>query len=95
VNDTKVLRLGAAVLPKGAICAINEFGAMSMEDQQHLTDITEEGRCTLDKFARHYDIDSPTTIIATANPYNATWNNLAMITKEEIPALKTFVDRCD
>src|SRR5712691_1490621 len=43
INDTRMLRLGAAVLSKGAICAINEFGAMSMEDQQHLTDIAEEG----------------------------------------------------
>ena len=90
-----MLWLGAAVLSKGDICAINEFGAMSMEDQQHLTDIVEEGRCTLDKFARHYEIDAPTTIIATANPYNGVWNKSSMISKEEIPALRTFLDRCD
>lgn len=95
INDTRMLRLGAAVLSKGAVCAINEFGAMSMEDQQHLTDIAEEGRCTLDKFARHYEIDAPTTIIATANPYNGAWNKASMITKEEIPALRTFIDRSD
>ena len=43
----------------------------------------------------HFDIDSPTTIIATANPYNATWNKGFMMSKEEIPTLKTFLDRCD
>jgi len=95
INDIRMLWLGAAVLSKGDICAINEFGAMSMEDQQHLTDIVEEGRCTLDKFARHYEIDAPTTIIATANPYNGVWNKSSMISKEEIPALRTFLDRCD
>jgi len=95
ISDMRVLRLGAVVLSKNAICVVNEFGAMSMEDQQHLTDIAEEGRCTLDKFARHYEIDCPTTLIVTSNPFNGTWNNSAMITKEEIPALKTFVDRCD
>jgi DNA replicative helicase MCM subunit Mcm2 (Cdc46/Mcm family) len=35
-NDTLILRLGAVVMAKGAICAINELGAMSMEDQQYL-----------------------------------------------------------
>ena len=68
---------------------------MSLDDQQHLIDIAEEGRCTIDKYGTHYEIDSPTTIIATANPYNATWNKAFNITKDEIPTLKTFLDRCD
>lgn len=94
-NDSLFLRLGAIVLAKGAICAINEIGAMSLDDQQHLIDIAEEGRCTVDKYGMHFDIDSPTTIIATANPYNTTWNKAFNITKDEIPTLKTFLDRCD
>jgi MoxR-like ATPase len=94
-NDSLVLRLGAIVLAKGAVCAINELGAMSLDDQQHLIDIAEEGRCTIDKYGMHYEIDSPTTVIATANPYNATWNKAFNITKDEIPTLKTFLDRCD
>ncbi len=33
-NDSLFLRLGAVVLAKGAICAINEIGAMSLDDQR-------------------------------------------------------------
>jgi DNA replicative helicase MCM subunit Mcm2 (Cdc46/Mcm family) len=67
---------------------------MSLDDQKHLLDIAEEGRCTIDKYGLHLEIDSPTTIIATANPYNQTWNGFKM-NKDEIPSLKTFLDRCD
>ena len=94
-NDSTLLRLGVAVLVKNAICAINEISCLSFDDQQHLIDIAEEGRCTVDKYAFHFDIDAPTTIIATANPYNATWNKSFHITKDEIPTLRTFLDRCD
>ena len=48
----------------------------------------------IDKYGLHLEIDSPTTIIATANPYNQTWNGSKM-NKDEIPALKTFLDRFD
>jgi DNA replicative helicase MCM subunit Mcm2 (Cdc46/Mcm family) len=41
-NDNLVLRLGAIVLAKGSVCAINEIGSMSLDDQQHLNDIAEE-----------------------------------------------------
>ena len=94
-NDSLVLRLGAAVLAKGSICAINETQALEITDQQHLLDIAEEGRCTLDKYGRHFEIDAPTTIIATANPYGSTWSNSDYIDKDEIPTLKTFLDRFD
>ena len=94
-TDSLFLRLGVAVLSKGAVCAINEMGFMSPEDQGHLTDIAEEGRCTLDKFGTHFELDAPTTIIATANPYYTNWTNGHSISKDEIPLLKTFLDRCD
>jgi DNA replicative helicase MCM subunit Mcm2 (Cdc46/Mcm family) len=94
-NDSLVLRLGAIVLAKGAICAINEIGSMRLDDQQHLNDIAEEGRCTVDKYGTHFEIDSPTTIIATANPYSVTWAKAFTMTKDEIPTIKTFLDRCD
>jgi DNA replicative helicase MCM subunit Mcm2 (Cdc46/Mcm family) len=94
-NDSLVLRLGAAVLAKGSVFAINEIGSMSLENQQHLIDVAEEGRCTVDKYRMHFEIDAPTTIIATANPYNATWSRRFNLTKDEIPTLKTFLDRCD
>jgi DNA replicative helicase MCM subunit Mcm2 (Cdc46/Mcm family) len=93
--DSLVLRLGAITLSKGAVCAINELGSMSLEDQGHLIDIAEEGRCTVDKYGSHFEIDSPTTIIATANPYSTTWSKKFTMSKDEIPTLKTFLDRCD
>jgi replicative DNA helicase Mcm len=93
-NDSLVARYGAVVLSKGSMCVINELGAMSLDDQKYLLDIAEEGKCTIDKYGFHLEVDSPTTIIATANPYNQTWNGVKM-TKDEIPALKTFLDRFD
>lgn len=93
-NDSLVARYGAVVLSKGSMCVINELGAMSLDDQKYLLDIAEEGRCTIDKYGLHLEIDSPTTIIATANPYNQSWNG-AKMNKDEIPALKTLLDRCD
>ncbi len=89
------LRLGPAVLAKGAICAINEIGFMSPEDQGHITDIAEEGRTTLTKYATHFELDAPTTIISTANPYNAEWNSVSNISKDEIPILGSLIDRND
>ena len=65
-------------LSRGSVCVINEFGAMSLDDQKHLLDIAEEGSCTIDKYGLHLEIDSPTTIITTANPYNQTWSGFKM-----------------
>jgi DNA replicative helicase MCM subunit Mcm2 (Cdc46/Mcm family) len=93
-NDSLVARYGAIVLSRGSICVINELGAMNLDDQKHLLDIAEEGRCTIDKYGFHLEIDSPTTIIATANPYGQTWSGFK-VSKDEIPSLKTFLDRCD
>jgi DNA replicative helicase MCM subunit Mcm2 (Cdc46/Mcm family) len=94
-NDSLVCRYGSVVLAKGAVCAINEIGAMNPTDQQFLLDIAEEGRCTVDKYGTHFEIDAPTTIIATANPLNQTWNKGYNISKDEIPLLKPLLDRCD
>lgn len=94
-NDGYFLRLGVAVLARDAVCAVNEIGFMSPEDQGHLTDIAEEGRTTLNKYSMHFELDAPTTIIATANPYYAKWDSGSTISKNEISILKTLIDRCD
>ena len=62
------MRLGAAALAKGAMCAINEFGKMDPEDQSHLYSIAEEGDYTINKYGINGRIIAPTTIIASANP---------------------------
>ena len=93
-NDSLVLRLGAIVLSKNSICAINEIGSLNFEDQGHLIDILEEGHTTLDKYGRHYEIDSPTTIIATANPNGISWRT-TIVSKDDIPVVKNLLDRFD
>ena len=93
-NDSLVLRLGAIVLSKNSISSINEIGSLNFEDQGHLIDILEEGHTTLDKYGRHYEIDSPTTIIATANPNGISWRT-NIVSKDDIPIVKNLLDRFD
>ena len=45
-DENAFLRPGPIVLAGGAICAINELGRQSPEDQGHLLDIMEEGEFT-------------------------------------------------
>ena len=93
-NDSLVLRLGVIVLSKNSICAINEISSLNFEEQGYLIDILEEGRLTLDKYGIHYEIDSPTSIIATANPNGISWKNTS-ISKDDIPIVKNLLDRFD
>ncbi|AIF84584.1 putative ATPase involved in replication control, Cdc46/Mcm family [Candidatus Nitrososphaera evergladensis SR1] len=94
-NENAVLRLGSIPLSKNGICAINEIGTMSFEDQKHLHDVMEEGDFTIDKYGIRQEIDSPTTIIATCNPIGSTWNSDHSIDMSEIPVKKEVLDRFD
>lgn len=94
-NDTTFLRLGAVAQARVAVCGINEIGRMEPEDQAFLLDVMEEGSFTVDKYALHYDIKAPTTIIATTNPRGTSWNNSSKISNTEIPVLGTLLDRFD
>ncbi|HEY9387482.1 MAG TPA: hypothetical protein VIP70_10615 [Nitrososphaeraceae archaeon] len=94
-NENTILRLGPIPLAKNAICAINEIGSMNYVDQHFLLDIMEEGKFTIDKYGIHQDIDSPTTIIATSNPHGAYWRESHRIADEEIPVIRTLLDRLD
>jgi DNA replicative helicase MCM subunit Mcm2 (Cdc46/Mcm family) len=93
-NDSLVLRLGAIVLSKNSICTINEISSLNFEDQGHLIDILEEGHTTLDKYGMHYEIDSPTTVIATSNPTGTSWKSTT-VSKDDIPIVKNLLDRFD
>lgn len=55
----------------------------------------EEGCFTIDKYAIHIKIKSPTTIIATTNPTGVRWNDPLKISNTEIPILGTLLDRFD
>jgi DNA replicative helicase MCM subunit Mcm2 (Cdc46/Mcm family) len=68
---------------------------MNFEDQRFLLDIMEEGRFTIDKYGIHQEIDSPTTIIATANPHGAYWKESYKIGNEQIPVANALIDRFD
>jgi replicative DNA helicase Mcm len=68
---------------------------MDFEDQGFLLDVMEEGGFTIDKYAIHLKIKSPTTIIATTNPTGVRWNDPLKISNAEIPVLGTLLDRFD
>ena len=95
-DENHVLRLGPVPLAKDAICALNELGRMSLEDQGHLLDVMEEEEFTINKYGINAKILSPTSIIASANPMNnSRWSNKEKIDLDEIPALKPIIDRFD
>jgi DNA replicative helicase MCM subunit Mcm2 (Cdc46/Mcm family) len=95
-DDNHVLRYGPVPLAGNAICAINEFGKTSFEDQSHLLDVMEEGEFTINKYGMNAPIKAPTTIIVSANPINnSTWKSDNGIDINEIPALKPIIDRFD
>jgi DNA replicative helicase MCM subunit Mcm2 (Cdc46/Mcm family) len=92
-NESVTLRLGAIPLSRNAICAIDELTAFAPEEQSRLLDVLEEGILDIDKHGRHWTIQSPTTIIATANPIQSKWSNSEVVSNDEINMLKTLLDR--
>jgi DNA replicative helicase MCM subunit Mcm2 (Cdc46/Mcm family) len=93
VNDSVVLILGAIPLSKGAICAIDEITSFPMEDQARLLSVLEEGKIYFDKLGMRSVIDSPTTIVATANPVQTKWSNSQVISMEEVELKRNLIDR--
>jgi DNA replicative helicase MCM subunit Mcm2 (Cdc46/Mcm family) len=93
VDGSKMLMLGAVPQARNAICSINEIGSMVYEDQQHLADILEEGRFTIDKHGIYQEIASPTTIIATTNPEGGYWNSIPSL--DQLPIKSNIRDRFD
>ena len=94
-NDSLVPRLGPIPLSKHAICAINELNQMTLDDQARLVDVLEEGRFNKGAYGLWFEIESPTTIIASANPINATWEDASAISNDEVSILKNLLDRFD
>ena len=96
IDGSKMLMLGAVPQARNAICSINEIGSMPFEDQQHLADILEEGRFTIDKHGIYQEIDSPTTIIATTNPDGGYWNrSFGAPSLDQLPIKSNIRDRFD
>ena len=64
--------------------AVNEITEFQLDDQATLLDVLEEGIIPLNKHGTHMIIQSPTTIIATANPTQSTWNDSQKVSNDEI-----------
>ncbi|MDP9197332.1 MAG: AAA family ATPase [Thermoproteota archaeon] len=94
-GDTLVLRLGPVALARNAICVINEITAMSPDDQKMMLDVLEEGKFTKGAYGVFRDISAPTTIIATANPIQHSWNDKKTISNDEIWMVKPLLERFD
>ena len=60
-------------------------------DQARLLDVLEEGIIPLNKHGTHMIIQSPTTIIATANPTQSTWNDSQKVSNDENSNAANFV----
>jgi replicative DNA helicase Mcm len=83
-------------MAKEAMCFLNEFGRMPFEDQGYFLDVMEEGKFTINKYGINAEIDSPTTIIASANPLNnSEWKDGEKIDLNEIPTIGPVFDRFD
>ncbi len=95
-NDNSLsISYGVLVLAKNSHVVINEIGAMPYEDQKYFDELAEEGGCTLEKYGRHFEIDAPTAIIATANPIKTKWESNLKISNSEIPVKQNLLHRFD
>ncbi len=96
-NDgTYHLMMGPIIMAKNSVCMIDEIGAMLFEEQKHLQRVMEEGKVVVDKYGQHFELDSPTTIIATCNPKATDWKNgLPTINNDEFPIMDSLLDRFD
>ncbi len=71
--DEYFLKIGSIPLSHGSVCALNEIGRMSYDDQQFLLDVMEEGSFTINKHGINARVSSSTVIIASSNPMGSTW----------------------
>jgi DNA replicative helicase MCM subunit Mcm2 (Cdc46/Mcm family) len=95
-EDNTFLRLGAIPRARGAFCALNEIARMSMEDQAHLLDVTQEREFTINKHGINAKIRTPTTILGSANPVNRSkWNDNDKVDLNQFSILEPLIDRFD
>ena len=90
-KESQMLRMG--IIPLSDMVAIDEVTTFPIDDQSRLLSILQEQKFPKDAYGKHYEIPAQTSIIATANPVNATWNKDNAISDDEINMLKTLRDR--
>lgn len=95
-DENLFLRLGSIPQARGAISGLNEIGRMSLEDQGHILDVMQEEEFTKSAYGFTTKINSPTTIIGSANPANSSkWKDNDRIDLSEFPLLIPLIDRFD
>lgn len=97
-NENHSLRLGPIPLAKKSICALNEIGTISFEEQKFLLDPMEEGEFTINKYGINATISSPTTVIASTNLLNSSYDSDSYngyIQLNQIPCIPPLRDRFD
>lgn len=94
-GENTILRLGPVPFAKEGICAINELGRMSFDDQAPLLDVMEEGEFSINKYGVNAHIRSPTVVLGSANPTSSVALRTEKISLDDIPAIKPIIDRFD
>jgi replicative DNA helicase Mcm len=95
-DDNTFLRLGSIPRSRDAICGINELAKLSQEDLDKLYDVMEERELHFEKYGIKANIQTPTAIIASANPANKdSWINNEKVDFNELPFLAPLKDRFD
>ena len=92
-----MLHVGATVIAKGAICAINELLRLPFEDQANLLSVLSEGQFPFNKLSIMAQIYAQSVIIASANPSNKALHSNKTEGKIDmdldIPGIKPLLDR--
>ena len=96
-NDTDMIHFGNIVLANGAMCAIDEVGRMSAEDQGLLLNAFQEGRIPFAKHGHNLELNGSATFIISSNPHNAdgTFKDPKTVQMYEIPLIGPLRDRID
>ena len=95
-DDNTFLTLGSIPRSRNAICAINELAKLNPEDLDKLYDVMEERGFHFEKYGIKKFIQTPTSIIASANPANKdSWINNEKVDFNELPFLAPLKDRFD
>jgi len=97
IDTSGILRLGPIPSANGAICAIDEIGRMSYEDQGFLLTALQHGTIYFGRHGFNTTLDASATFILSANPTGSSgnWRDKEKIEFNEIPLLGPLRDRVD
>lgn len=96
-SGAEVTRPGPIVKASGAICAVDELGTISYEDQKYFLNAVEEGLIPFGKWGLSKNLDGSATFIFSANPSGSsgTWGEYQTDKRTQIPVYGPLLDRID